>query len=159
MRNADPSAVPAPVPQRERRGRRGFAWGTLLLPAIAVAGVLGVSWVSGVGDTCGGAVPGCGNVRNAGDVPVTVRALTPTAGAEEVTTTVVSPEERALLRGVVNEVRAEAGQCLLAEGGPFWNARTVIDRTADTTGAWHLVDDWGARLILRDGICPEGDPQ
>lgn len=107
----DPSAAPAPGPHRARRGRRGPTWPVFLLPAVAVCAVLGVGWVSGFGDRCGGPVPGCGNLRNAGDVPVTIRALTPSPGGTETQTMTVAPQERAALTGVVNEVRVEAGQC------------------------------------------------
>ncbi|MFE7843567.1 hypothetical protein ACFUTX_00075 [Microbacterium sp. NPDC057407] len=156
MPDLDPSAAPTPVPPRVRRGRRGLPWYLFVLPAIAVAGVLGVAWISGVTDACGGPVPGCGSIRNTGEHPVTVRALTPADGNQAMTYQ-VPPDDRALLLGAVNEVWVDAGQCLLADGGPFWNVPTIIDRTGDETGAWHPVDDWGARVHLHDGPCPEGD--
>jgi len=121
------------------------------LPLLAVTGILVVAWTAGVGGTCGGPVPGCGSLRNAGDVPVTVRAVIDQSDSE----TLVEGGKQVLLGGWRNEVRVDYGQCLVVEGGPFWDARTVIDRTADATGVWHPVDDWGAQVQLHNGPCPE----
>lgn len=156
MADRVPSAALAPEPQRVRRGRRGLTWATFLLSGLAVAGVLGVAWVTGFGDPCGGPLPGCGNLRNAGDLPVTVQAITSTPAGDQVSTAVVVSDERGVLRGATNEVRVEAGHCLIVEGGPFWDARSVIDRTTESTGVWHPVDEWGAWVTLHDGPCPDG---
>jgi hypothetical protein len=121
------------------------------LPLLAVAGILVVAWTAGVGDTCGGPVPGCGSLRNAGDIPVTVRAVIDQSDTE----TLVEGGERVLLGDWRNGVRVDHEQCLVVEGGPFWDALTVIDRTTEATGVWHPVDDWGARVQLHDGACPE----
>lgn len=155
MSETSPSAVLAPVPHRVRRGRRGLTWATFLLPAFAVAGVLGVAWAAGVGDSCGGPLPGCGNVRNAGNLPATVQSTNLTASDGGYLTSVVAPGERAVLWGAQNEVWVEAEQCLIADGGPFWDARTITDRSAEPAGRWYRVDDWGARLHLFDGVCAE----
>lgn len=125
MAGASPSAALAPEPQRVRRGRRGSKLVAFGLPLLAVTGVLTVAWTTGLGDSCGGPVPECGSLRNAGDTPVTVREVAADPGSD--TESVVAAGERVLLGGVVNELRVDARQCLLVEGGPFWDARTVID--------------------------------
>lgn len=144
-----PSTALNPTPRR-RRGRLPAA--VLVLPLVAVAGILSVAWTAGLGEQCGGPLPGCGILRNTGDTPVTVRAFVDDA----VTESVVGSGDRLMLRGVGNEVRVDAGQCLILEGGPFWNARTVIDRTQTPTGHWYPVDDWGARVQLHADSCPDG---
>ncbi|WP_186806243.1 hypothetical protein [Microbacterium aerolatum] len=55
----------------------------------------------------------------------------------------------------MTDVVVAAGQCLIVEGGPSWDARTVIDRTAAATGVLHPIDDWGARVQLHDDACPD----
>jgi hypothetical protein len=151
MAHTSPSAALAPEPQRVRRGRRGSTLAVFVLPLLAVTGVLTVAWTTGLGDPCGGPVPGCGSLRNAGDTPVTVRAVTDPSDTEMV----VAAGERVLLGGTVNEVRVEAGHCLIVEGGPFWDARTVIDQTVSASGSWHPIDDWGARVYAVPGDCPD----
>ncbi|POH71256.1 hypothetical protein C3B59_01220 [Cryobacterium zongtaii] len=151
MRDLDPSVDLYSQPQTVRRGRRGVTPAVLALPLLAVAGILGVAWTFGVEDACGGPVPGCGSLRNAGDIPVTVRAVIDQPDTE----TLVGGGARALLGGWSNGVRVDRGQCLTVEGGPFWDTLTVIDRTTEATGVWHPVDDWGARVQLHDRPCPE----
>ncbi|TFC90049.1 hypothetical protein [Cryobacterium sp. TMT4-31] len=75
MSDLDPSVDLDSQPQTVRRGRRGVTPAVLALPLLAVAGILVVAWTVGVDDTCGGPVPGCGSLRNSGDIPVTVRAV------------------------------------------------------------------------------------
>ena len=145
------SAALAPDPQLVRRGRRGSTVAMLVLPLLAVTGILSVAWTVGVGDRCGGPLPGCGSLRNAGDNPVTVREVTD----QTVTHVIVPAGQRVLLGGSSNELHVEAGQCLLVEGGPFWDARTVIVQSAETTGMSHPIDDWGARVQLHHDACPE----
>lgn len=134
------------------RGHRGRTFALLGLPLLAVAGVLAVSLVIPGADTCGAPIPGCGNLRNAGQIPVDIQAA---GGTADVGTVTVQPGQRVLLFGPATEVRVDAGQCLTVEGGLFWNARTDIDRVAEPTGLWHTIDDWGARVHLRDGPCLE----
>ncbi|KGJ74472.1 hypothetical protein GY21_10570 [Cryobacterium roopkundense] len=121
------------------------------LPLLALVGILVVAWTAGVEDTCGGPVPGCSSLRNAGDIPVMVRAVIDQYDTE----TLVEGGERVLLGDWRNGVRVDHGQCLVIEGGPFWDALTVIDRTTEATGVWHPFDDWGAWLWLHGGACPE----
>ncbi|WP_193597858.1 MULTISPECIES: hypothetical protein [Micrococcales] len=71
------------------------------------------------------------------------------------TDVVVAAGQRVLLGGSSNELHVDAGQCLIVEGGPSWDARTVIDRTAAATGVLHPIDDWGARVQLHDDACPD----
>lgn len=151
MADRDRSAVRARDPGTAR-GHRGRTFALFGLPLLAVVGVLAVSLVIPGSNTCGGPVPGCGNLRNAGPVPMDIQAA---GGTADVGTVTVQPRERVLLFGTVSEVRVDAGQCLIVEGGPFWNARTDIDRVAEPTGLWHAIDDWGARVHLRDGPCLE----
>ena len=63
--------------------------------------------------------------------------------------------ERVLLGYWRNGKGIDRGQCLVVEGGPFWDALTVIDRTTEATRVWHPVDNWGARVQLHDGACSE----
>ena len=150
MSDRDPSVAPAD-PQTVRRGLRVSPAAAFALPLLAVAGILVVAWTAGVGDTWGGPVPGCSSLRNAGDNPVPVRAVIDQSDTE----TLVEVGERVLLGDWRNGVRVDHGQCLVVEGGPFWDALTVIDRTTEATGVWHPIDDWGARLQLHAGACPE----
>lgn len=151
MSDLDPSVALASDPQTARRVRRVSTAVVFALPLLAVAGILVVAWTAGVGDTCGGPVPGCGSLRNAGDIPLTVRAVIDQSD----TKTLVEGGERVLLGDWRNGVWVDHEQCLVVEGGPFWDALTVIDRTTEATGVWHPVDDWGARVQLHDGACPE----
>lgn len=151
MTDRDPSAALAPDSQPVRRGRRGSTVAVVVLPLLAVTGILAVAWTVGVGDRCGGPLPGCGSLRNAGDNPVTVREVTD----QSVTDVVVAAGQRVLLGGSSNELHVDAEQCLIVEGGPSWDARTVIDRTAAATGVLHPIDDWGARVQLHDDACPD----
>ncbi len=150
MSDRDPSVASAD-PQTVRRGLRVSPAAAFALPLLAVAGILVVAWTAGIEDTCGGPVPGCSSLRNAGDIPVTVRAVIDQPDTE----TLVEGGERVLLGDWRNGVRVDHGQCLVVEGGPFWDALTVIDRTTEATGVWHSVDDWGARVQLHAGACPE----
>ncbi|MDJ0348955.1 hypothetical protein [Cryobacterium sp. PH29-G1] len=151
MSDLNPSVAPASDPQTVRRDLRVSSATVFAVPLLALAGILVVAWTAGVEDTCGGPVPGCSSLRNAGDIPVTVRAVIDKSDTE----TLVEGGERVLLGDWRNGVRVDHEQCLVVEGGPFWDALTVIDRTTETTGVWHPVDDWGARLHLHDGACPE----
>lgn len=151
MADRDRSAFLAGDPGTAR-GHRGRTFALLGLPLLAVAGVLAVSLVIPGSDTCEGPIPGCGNLRNAGQIPVDIQAA---GGTADVGTVTVQPGERMLLFGPVSEVRVDAGQCLTVEGGPFWTARTDIDWVAEPTGPWHAIDDWGARVHLRDWPCRE----
>lgn len=126
-------------------GCRLLAW--FAVPALTVAGVLTVAWFISDAEGCGGPVPGCGTLQNVGEVPVTVRAESETGA------TPVESGDRVPLRGAHPAVWVDAGQCLTADGGPFWDARAVIDRTEEATGVWHPIDDWGARVQLRDDGC------
>lgn len=150
MADRSTSAALAPDSPRAKRSRRGLTPAVLALPLIALTGVLIVAWASGLGDACGGPLPGCGNLRNAGEAPVTVREVV----GQSRTEVDVATGERVMLGGSSNEVRVDPGQCLVVEGGPFWDSRTVIDRTAATAEVvWHSVDDWGAWVYLREGEC------
>ena len=122
-----------------------------VLPLVALSAILLVAWNAGVGGTCGGPVPGCGSVHNAGDIPVTVRAVIDQPETE----TLVEAGTQTLLGDWRSGVRVNDGQCLFVEGGPFWDALTVIDRTTDSTGVWHPIDDWGAQVQLHNGPCPD----
>jgi hypothetical protein len=141
------------------RGSHRPSWAVLALPLLVVTGILVVAWISGSENTCGGPVPGCASLRNAGDIPVTVRTATGQSdtGKEEdkerVEEVSVAGGERVLLSGW-GDVRVSPEQCLVVEAGPLWDVLTVIDRTTDATGIWHPVDDWGARVQLHDGECP-----
>lgn len=139
------------------RRRRGVGLGIpILISTVVGAAVLSVAWVSGWGDDCGGVLPGCGNLRNAGERAVSVQA-TGASAVEEPDSTLIAPGQRGVLVGVTNHVRVDAGECLIVDGGPFWQARTVIDRTAQDTGVWHRIDDWGARVTLHEGDCTGPD--
>lgn len=151
MSDVDPSVAPDSDLETVRRGLRVSSVAVFALPLLALAGSLVVAWNAGVEDTCGGPVPGCSSLRNAGDIPVTVRAVIDQSDTE----TLVEGGERVLLGDWRNGVRVDHEQCLVVEGGPFWDALTVIDRTTEATGVWHPVDDWGARVQLHDGACPE----
>jgi len=151
MSDLDPSVAPASDPQTVRRGLQVSSAPVFALPLLALAGILVVAWTVGVEDTCGGPVPGCSSLRNAGDIPVTVRAIIDQSDTE----TLIERGERVLLGDWRNGVRVDHGQCLVVEGGPFWDALTVIDRTTELTGVWHPLDDWGARVQLHDWACPE----
>ena len=151
MSDLDPSVTLASSAQAAGRGRRGSTLAVFVLLPVALSGILVVAWNAGVGGTCGGPVPGCGSVRNAGGIPVTVRAVIDQSETE----TLVEGGKQVLLGGWRSGVRVDYGQCLVVEGGPFWNALTVIDRATETTGVWHPIDDWGAQLQLHNGPCPD----
>jgi len=138
-------------PQTARNSRRGSALAVFVLPLVALSAILLVAWNAGVGGTCGGPVPGCGSVRNAGGIPVTVRAVIDQSETE----TLVEGGKQVLLGGWRSGVRVDYGQCLVVEGGPFWNVLTVIDRSTDWTGVWQPIDDWGAQVQLHNGPCPD----
>lgn len=152
-----------PTPTKSGRSARGAQLVTLAfgLPLVALIGVLVVLLVSPGPQSCGGSVPGCGSLRNAGDLPVLIRSAPPlpvraeTGVADEQATHTVSPGERALLVGETTDVWVEAGQCLSVEGGPLWSALAQIDRVSESTGAWHPIDDWGARVQLSEGRCEQ----
>ena len=151
MSDLDTSVARASDPQTARRGLPISSAAVFALPLLALAGFVVVARTAGVEGTCGGPVPGCSSLRNAGDIPVTVRAVIDQSDTQ----TLIAGGERVLLGDWRNGVRVDHEQCLVVEGGPFWDALTVIDRTTEATGVWHPVDDWGARLELHDGACPE----
>ena len=146
-RNRSANRAPDPGTARGHPGRTFALFG---LPLVALTGALAVALVLPGSNTCGGPITGCGNLRNAGEIRVEIQ---PAGGTADEGTVTVQPGERVLLVGTASDVRVDAGQCLIVEGGPFWDARTDIDRVAEATGLWHEVDDWGARVRLRDGPC------
>lgn len=156
MTDPDRWDEPGSGPVTARRRRRRWAAAVLVLPMLVLTGVLAVAWAAGTGGTCSGPVPGCASLRNAGDIPVTVSPTSTTSDGESSSATVVPPGEREVLRGTANDVRVETGQCLIVDGGPLWNARTIIDRTDAANGVWHPVDEWGARVQMHNGACPDG---
>ncbi len=78
----------------------------VVLPLLAVTGILVVAWTVGVGDRCGGPLPGCGSLRNAGDTLVTVREVTD----QSTTEVAVTAGHRVLLGGSSNLLEADAGK-------------------------------------------------
>lgn len=156
MADLNPSTVPpSQRPPAPGRGRRGLTLAALLgLPAAGVAAILtGIVVPPGGGD-CGGPLPGCGNLRNAGEAPVTVQA-THTDGT--VTTSTVPPGQRGVLTGVTNAVAVEPGTCLTVDAGPFWTATTHVSTPPHSERQWVPIDDWGARVQVATGFCPEDE--
>ena len=126
------SAALAPDPQLVRRGRRGSTVAVLVLPLLAVTGILSVAWTVGVGDRCGGPLPGCGSLRNAGDNPVTLREVTD----QSVTEVVVAAGQRVLLGVLFREVVVDpadgwGSDCgvvpvVIVEVQPAWQRRAAL---------------------------------
>jgi hypothetical protein len=54
--------------------------------------------------------------------------------------------KRVLLGDWSNGKGIDRGQCLVVEGGPLWDALTVIDRTTEATRVRHPVHNRGARV-------------
>ena len=158
MADRDSSAAVAPNPPDEPTSRRRL-WAVFGLPILVVTGVLAIGWFSGLGNTCGGPVPGCGALRNAGSIPVTVRGVAEQSGAvaeRSGTEVEVAGGERVLVDARSSQVRVDPGQCLVVDSGPLWNISTVIDRSTESARVWHPIDDWGARVRLHDGECQGG---
>jgi len=154
-------SIPSPTARADTQpGRRrppiGLA--VIVLPLLALAGVLVFALLAPGPRTCGGAVPGCAALRNAGELPVTVETLVGEVdGVDERQENVVAAGARVLLTGESNAVRVDAGQCLRVGGGPFWTAASVTDRVGQDAGQWQVIDDWGARVQLESGRCPTED--
>ena len=157
MSNVHSPVVPARALERGRGGRWRLL-GLFGLPLVALVGVLTVAAVTHDGD-CGGPVPGCGNLLNAGEIHILIERITTSSGGDEQTlprTSTVPAGERAILLGVTNAVRVDPGQCLTVEAGPFWTALTQVEQASDEPGRWVPIDEWGARVHLTDGPCEEG---
>jgi len=134
---------------------RGVGRGPLLfaLPLLALVATLAATQSVSANDPCGGPIPGCSSLSNAGSLPVTVRAVT-SDRAERPRLVTVDAGKRAQLLAPANEVHVEAGQCLVVEGGPWWSTRTKVDQLESARGRWHTIDDWGARVRLSASGCP-----
>lgn len=152
---------PSPTARADpRSGRRRTPTGlaVIVLPLLALAGVLVFALLAPGPHTCGGAVPGCASLRNAGELPVTVETLVGQVdGEDERQENVVAAGARVLLTGESNAVRVDAGQCLRVGGGPFWTTVSFTDRVGQDAGQWQVIDDWGARVQLESGRCPTVD--
>ncbi len=156
MADRNPSTVPTPAPPptpeetpTPRRGGRGHPLALFGIPIGIAILLLGAAFiVPGRGD-CAGPIPGCGSLRNAGDLPVTVQTTNADGGQATLT---VPPGERALLTGLTNTVAIDPGHCLTVDGGPFWTATRSVQSDPLQT-VWVPVDDWGARVHLTQGPC------
>lgn len=154
--NAATSHPQPPVVGESSRPAKGRPrWPVFVLPLLALIAVLVIPLVTPAASTCGGGIPGCGSLRNAGETAVVVEfAQRGGDGVEDKTEREVQAGERALLIGDANAVFVDAGQCLKVDGGPFWTATSYTDRTGQDTGEWHPIDDWGARVTLGSERCP-----
>lgn len=146
-----------------RRSIRGSGVGrgtpSLVLPLLALVGTLAATQLVSANERCGGPIPGCSALSNAGELAVTVRAAASGTAAERPQRPLtVEAGTRAHLLAPANEIRVDAGQCLLVEGGPWWTTRTLVDRLGSARGQWHVIDDWGARVRLSDSACPGASP-
>lgn len=137
------------APPTRARGGRGHPLTLFGIPTAVAVLLLGAAFFAPGGADCGGPIPGCGSLRNAGDLPITVQT---THLDGDQTTFTVATGERALLTGLTNAVAVNPGHCLTIDGGPFWTATSTVQSDPDQT-MWVPIDDWGARVHLVQGHC------
>jgi hypothetical protein len=142
-------------PVRSRPAVRVSETLLFVLPILLIGGVLVGAYLVAASERCGGPVPGCGMIRNTGDLPIAVRGVTADGQAGAAVPTTVKPGNRVLLVDATGLVRVNGGQCLRVQGGPLWNAESYIDAGDSPGGRWHPVDDWGARVEVFDSPCAD----
>lgn len=124
--------------------------------ALAAVSVLGAAVpANAAAEPCNGNPPSCGYMRNYGSWTFTastdyVNTTTVQAGAKKAS---VSPGGRTPVGWDWDAVWVPSGRCVITYGGIFWDIKTKTDRVGQTTGRWHKVDNWGAKVYMYTGHC------